>query len=190
MHRVSESLGTATETRAMRNYAGHRLSPWLGHLMVSRSETARALLTQGEIMQLPDTDEIVMLAGSHPIRAKKARYFTDQRLSERVRPPPSLVRIDDSENTGVWDDHIDASGENSCIEKIDNRPSSDDAGLRREPEIPEQEEVPAPNMSVANEFDFEDRRDDDRAARNRQIAGRMRANARQAALDPGDGIEL
>tara|TARA_B000000460_G_scaffold229592_1_gene186626 strand:+ start:3478 stop:5457 length:1980 start_codon:yes stop_codon:yes gene_type:complete len=188
--RVSESLGTATETRAMRNYAGHRLSPWLGHLMVSRSETARALLTQGEIMQLPDTDEIVMLAGSHPIRAKKARYFTDQRLSERVRPPPSLVRIDDSENTGVWDDHIDASGENSCIEKIDNRPSSDDAGLRREPEIPEQEEVPAPNMSVANEFDFEDRRDDDRAARNRQIAGRMRANARQAALDPGDGIEL
>src|SRR5579872_4477776 len=28
--RVSDALGTATEMRAMKNYAGHRLSPWLG----------------------------------------------------------------------------------------------------------------------------------------------------------------
>ncbi|MEQ1399759.1 type IV secretory system conjugative DNA transfer family protein, partial [Salmonella enterica] len=73
--RVSDALGTATEMRAMKNYAGHRLSPWLGHLMVSRSETARQLLTPGEVMQLPPGDEIVMVAGVHPIRAKKARYF-------------------------------------------------------------------------------------------------------------------
>lgn len=46
--RVSDAVGTATEMRAMKNYAGHRLSPWLGHLMVSRQETARALLTPGE----------------------------------------------------------------------------------------------------------------------------------------------
>jgi type IV secretion system protein VirD4 len=37
--RVSDALGTATELRAMKNYAGNRLSPWLGHLMVSRQET-------------------------------------------------------------------------------------------------------------------------------------------------------
>ena len=60
--RVSDALGTATELRAMKNYAGHRLSPWLGHLMVSRQETARPLLTPGEVMQLPPTDEVVMVA--------------------------------------------------------------------------------------------------------------------------------
>ncbi len=87
--RVSDSLGTATELRAMRNYAGHRLSPWLGHLMVSRSETARPLLTPGEVMQLPPTDEIVMVAGIPPIRAKKARYYEDRRFQERVLPPPA-----------------------------------------------------------------------------------------------------
>ncbi|MGE0774121.1 MAG: conjugal transfer protein TraG, partial [Sphingomonadaceae bacterium] len=76
--RVSDGLGTATEMRAMKNYAGHRLSPWLGHLMVSRSETARQLMTPGEIMQLPPDDEIVMIAGVPPVRAKKARYFTDR----------------------------------------------------------------------------------------------------------------
>jgi type IV secretion system protein VirD4 len=43
--RVSDALGTATEMRALRNYAGHRLNPWLGHLMGSRQETARPLLT-------------------------------------------------------------------------------------------------------------------------------------------------
>ncbi len=51
--RISEMLGTATELRAQRNYAGHRLAPWLGHLMVSRQEMARPLLTPGEVMQLP-----------------------------------------------------------------------------------------------------------------------------------------
>lgn len=30
--RISDALGTATELRAQRNYAGHRLAPWLGHL--------------------------------------------------------------------------------------------------------------------------------------------------------------
>lgn len=38
--RVSDALGTATEIRSQKNYAGHRLSPWLGHLMVSRQESA------------------------------------------------------------------------------------------------------------------------------------------------------
>jgi len=38
--RVSDALGTATKMRAMKKYAGHRLSPWLGHLMVSRRRRA------------------------------------------------------------------------------------------------------------------------------------------------------
>jgi type IV secretion system protein VirD4 len=90
--RVSDALGMATEIRAMKNYAGHRLSPWLGHLMVSRSETARPLLTPGEIMQLPPDDEIVMAAGTRPIRAKKARYYEDPHLLARVQKPLAPVR--------------------------------------------------------------------------------------------------
>jgi type IV secretion system protein VirD4 len=48
--RVSDALGIATEMRAMQNYAGHRLAPWLGHIMVSRQETPRSLLTPGEVI--------------------------------------------------------------------------------------------------------------------------------------------
>ncbi|HXI87734.1 MAG TPA: conjugal transfer protein TraG, partial [Parvularculaceae bacterium] len=89
--RISDSLGTATELRAMRNYAGHRLSPWLAHVMVSRQETARPLLTPGEVMQLPADEEIVMVSGQPPIRATKLRYFEDANFTSRVRPPPALA---------------------------------------------------------------------------------------------------
>ncbi|MFZ5703877.1 MAG: conjugal transfer protein TraG [Pseudomonadota bacterium] len=89
--RISDALGTATEQRAMRNYAGHRLAPWLSHVMVSRQETARALLTPGEVMQLPADSELVLLAGMSPIRATKLRYFDESDFRARLRPAPALA---------------------------------------------------------------------------------------------------
>ncbi len=116
--RVSDALGTATEMRAMKNYAGHRLSPWLGHLMVSRQETARPLLTPGEVMQLPSDDELILVSGCHPIRAKKARYFEDAELKARILPPPrqspseARARIEDSPSP------VDADGWTVVPEKF------------------------------------------------------------------------
>ena len=89
--RISDALGTATEQRAMRNYAGHRLAPWLAHVMVSRQETARQLLTPGEVMQLPATDELVLISGLAPIRAQKLRYFADANFASRVAAAPKLT---------------------------------------------------------------------------------------------------
>ncbi|MDE2166244.1 MAG: conjugal transfer protein TraG [Alphaproteobacteria bacterium] len=89
--RISDALGTATELRAQRNYAGNRLSPWLSHVMVSRQETARPLLTPGEVMQLPPTDELVMVSGLPPIRAKKLRYYEDGNFTARVASAPMLA---------------------------------------------------------------------------------------------------
>ena len=88
--RISDALGTATEQRAMRNYAGHRLAPWLAHVMVSRQETARALLTPGEVMQLPATDELILVSGLSPIRAKKLRYYEDPTFKARALSAPVL----------------------------------------------------------------------------------------------------
>ncbi|WP_157219141.1 conjugal transfer protein TraG [Flavisphingomonas formosensis] len=88
--RLSDALGTATEQRAMRNYAGHRLAPWLAHVMVSRQETARPLLTTGEVMQLPASQELVLVAGMAPIRALKLRHYEDRNFQQRLLPPPEL----------------------------------------------------------------------------------------------------
>jgi type IV secretion system protein VirD4 len=88
--RISDALGTATELRAQRNYAGHRLAPWLGHVMVSRQETARPLLTPGEVMQLPQDEAIVLVSGLAPVRAKKLRHYEDANFTSRLLPPPPL----------------------------------------------------------------------------------------------------
>ncbi|WP_027155664.1 conjugal transfer protein TraG [Mesorhizobium sp. WSM2561] len=192
--RVSDSLGTATEMRAMKNYAGHRLSPWLGHLMVSRQETARALMTPGEIMQLPPTDAIVMVSGLPPIRAKKARYFADPQLTERVLPPPTpatnnaLPRPDDW--TGLSVAKVQpAQATRALYCRQDSDP--DNCGIRRQPELPEHEDIaPEPTLAHSDEFDLDCDESDDEAARRRSVDQTMRRTARQAALDPKDGIEL
>jgi type IV secretion system protein VirD4 len=45
--------------------------------MVSRQETARPLLTPGEVMQLPPDEAVVMVSSVAPIKAKKLRYYAD-----------------------------------------------------------------------------------------------------------------
>ncbi|MFG7488862.1 conjugal transfer protein TraG [Methylorubrum rhodesianum] len=190
--RVSDALGTATEMKAMRNYAGHRLSPWLGHLMVSRSETARQLLTPGEIMQLPPTDEIVMVAGTPPIRAKKARYYEDARFKERILPPPALAqskqgRADDWTGLALPARPVIAEAKPGA-DAGDEDPT--DSERRQQPELsrvkPVEKKVP-----IENEFEIglADEAEDD-AARNSRMNRLMQGVARQVSLDPGDGMEL
>ncbi|MCB1484155.1 MAG: type IV secretory system conjugative DNA transfer family protein, partial [Hyphomicrobiaceae bacterium] len=190
--RVSDALGTATEMKAMKNYAGHRLSPWLGHLMVSRSETARQLLTPGEIMQLPPTDEIVMVAGTPPIRAKKARYFEDIRFKERILPPPKLERPAEGRPDDWSKLPTPARPEASDAAAPPIGPDDDptESERRHQPELnrvtPIEKKTP-----IDNEFEIELPDDtQDEATRNQRLTRVMRGVARQVSLDPNDGMEL
>ncbi|MDH0369977.1 conjugal transfer protein TraG [Brucella anthropi] len=191
--RVSDALGAATELRDSTNYAGHRLAPWLGHLMVSRQETARPLLTPGEIMQLPPTDEIVMVAGTPPIRATKARYFEDARFQERILTPPKLVAapLTSSPSADDWSGRVVAAESRSATDAADGAEGDPaNAGIRREPELPEHEEIVVPPPSPEQEFEFLDDEPDVDAAKARAMRQRMRMVARQVAMNPDDGIEL
>jgi type IV secretion system protein VirD4 len=187
--RVSDALGAATELRAMKNYAGHRLSPWLGHVMISRQETARPLLTPGEVMQLPPADELVMIAGCPPIRAKKARFFEDARLKRRILAPP--IGRTAVGGVAVADDW-------SGLAPIAPRPPRStsvgpgdvDGGLRQEtePEAPDQvipEIAPTPAVELDLAPVLEEEPDDVEA-----VQARFRRIARLGALDPDDGLDL
>ena len=204
--RVSDALGTATEMRAMKNYAGHRLSPWLGHLMVSRSETARQLLTPGEVMQLPPDDEIVMVAGTPPIRAKKARYYQDRRFAERLLPDPT-PRGDGTPCPDDWSglppipappmpDPPPGETEKPRKKKAGRKKATaeddaENADVRREPGIEPHVDIapPAPPPPV-NEFELDEPEPDTEAARSRALLREQRMAARRASLDPDDGIQL
>ena len=66
----------------------------------------------------------------------------------------------------------------------------DNAGVRREPELPEHEEiVPEPRKPV-REFELADDEPPDAAQDPRALQRRTRTLARQVALDPGDDMGL
>lgn len=191
--RVSDALGTATEMKAMKNYAGSRLSPWLGHLMVSRSETARPLLTPGEIMQLPPADEIVMVSGVHPIRAKKARYYEDGRFKERILPPPTLARPKEARADDWSSQPLPPRPEIVEVPPDDVKSDDEDptgSDRRHQPELDKAKTVEK-KEPIDNEF-APDPADDmeDHAARVGRMNQIMQGVARQASLDPGDDMEL
>lgn len=181
--RISEALGTATQERAIRNYAGHRLSPWLGHLMVSKAESARALLTPGEIMQLPADQAIVMLAGLAPIRALKARYFEDPRLARRILPPPPPDRLAPAASadwSGCSAPDAAAAQPRAPAGPLANGDAAAPPGWTPRPARAE----PPP---ASGEFDFDDGPLQDVGGLETRRAA---ATARQAAMDPDDGMEL
>jgi len=198
--RISDALGTATELRAQRNYAGHRLAPWLSHVMVSRQETARPLLTPGEVMQLPPADELVMVSGLAPIRAKKLRYFEDRNFTSRVMAAPVLsagpyrdrppARPDDW-GSEVREPHIrlvaDADQEQATTPE-------DEGGLQqqRHPGLPE-EQIARPieqDEGLALQPDDESDVAADRGAmdRLRGLNIAQRAHAMNEGADRGDDL--
>ena len=197
-HRVSDALGTATEMRALTNYAGHRLSPWLGHLMVSRQETARPLLTPGEVMQLAPTDELILVSGVLPIRAEKVRYYEDQRLARRILPPPRLAALRTKEgklNAGPADDwtalgalRIDREPGRSSGTRPKSKEDLDNGGIRREPTLPPHEAI-APEEPVPKHPSFDDDPENDPVDPN-GISQNFGSIAQQVVLDPGDGLGM
>ncbi|MEZ3137443.1 conjugal transfer protein TraG [Stutzerimonas kunmingensis] len=182
--RISETLGTATQLRAQRNYAGHRLAPWLGHLMVSRQETARPLLTPGEVMQLPVDEAIVMLSGVPPIRARKLRYYADRNFVRRLYSAPVL-------SPGPYPDAPDVAPHDWCGVVVTGEPCQpvsaigDDAGDLEHSSLRESwdEARPMPNLSpLTNDLAL---LDDDAGVDSVGTPLRL-----SAAIGPDDGVSL
>jgi type IV secretion system protein VirD4 len=191
--RISDALGTATEQRAMRNYAGHRLAPWLAHVMVSRQETARQLLTAGEVMQLSADEELVLVSGLSPIRAHKLRYFEDRNFRCRLSAPPALDAADYADRPPQrptdWEAHVRSADARLIL--ASEQESECDGGLQqqRDPAMPE-------HVIVAREVHESDEtvlaEDDDPAADKRAMdqARGLSAVARGYALNQSGHDDL
>lgn len=188
--RVSDALGTATEMRAMKNYAGHRLSPWLGHLMVSRQETSRPLLTPGEVMQLSPNEAIVMVSGVHPVRARKVRYYEDPQFQRRVLKPSRAVPIDLVMRPDEWSGHAPIPPSVKLLAALPNKRRDQNGGIRREPELPQHEEIVVRAPLTENEFDAAPDEGDADAVQASALNRSMQGLARAVSLDPDDKMGL
>ncbi|HKY80922.1 MAG TPA: conjugal transfer protein TraG [Sphingobium sp.] len=191
--RISDALGTATEQRAMRNYAGHRLAPWLAHVMVSRQETARQLLTPGEVMQLSADEELVLVAGMAPIRAKKLRYYCDPNFAGRVGAPPLLSdrgysdippsRLDD------WSANSDAGS--TIVAVADMEKAADEGGREQQRHPALENEIQSDRQDPEPEMDRSIVEDEDVVSDKRAMeqARRMAPVIRGHAIDVASAHE-
>lgn len=188
--RVSDALGTATEMRAMKNYAGHRLSPWLGHLMVSRQETSRPLLTPGEVMQLSPSEAIVMVSGVHPVRAHKVRYYEGPQFQSRILAPSGNAPLGLVSQPDDWSGRAPISASVDLLTALKRNVRDANGGIRREPELPQQEEVVITAPRGDNEFDPVLDDGDADAAQVTALSRSMQGIARSVSLDPNDKMDL
>jgi type IV secretion system protein VirD4 len=163
--------------------------------MVSRQETARQLLTPGEVMQLPPDDEIVLVSGCPPIRAKKARYYEDAELKRRILAPPPALRFG-ARGAGARKDEAGEEAEtHDWVGRVVVAPRSsavvnDDGGIRQEPGPEQPDEIAPVPMVAPNEFEVLDEDSDDTVQPLAVLQSRVRVVARQAALDPADDLGM
>jgi type IV secretion system protein VirD4 len=186
--RVSDALGTATEMRAMKNYAGHRLSPWLGHLMVSRQETSRPLLTPGEVMQLSPNEAIVMVSGLRPVRARKVRYYEDLQFQSRILKPSRAVPIDVVARSDEWSGHAPISP--SVKANLKSKARHQNGGHRREPELPQQGDLVVTAPLTEYELGVAPDEGDADVVQAAALNRSMQRLARAVSLDPDDKMGL
>jgi type IV secretion system protein VirD4 len=144
-------------------------------------------------MQLPPADALVLVSGVQPIRAKKTRYYEDRRLQERILPAPSLTELMQRLPRARRDEWgtllppvVDPEPAMTGLSGED----PDNAGIRREPTLPEHEAIAPELPQPADPFAILVDEADDEPVQANMLRQRMRTVARQAALDPGDGLEL
>ncbi|MCA0049240.1 conjugal transfer protein TraG [Mesorhizobium sp. B283B1A] len=190
--RISDALGTATELRSMRNYAGHRLAPWLSHVMVSRQETARPLLTPGEVMQLPQTDELVLISGLPPLRVQKLRYYEDRNFTERVLPSPVLrdspYADRPASRTDDWTGRVrSVDGRLAAGDEIADAAIGDEGGVQqqRHPALPEDQIVLSQEAEQDDLFKSVD--DDSEPVADKRVMDRISTAARAYGINEGRG---
>jgi type IV secretion system protein VirD4 len=157
--------------------------------MVSRQESARALLTPGEVMQLPPHEEIVMVSGHAPVRAQKLRYFDDQNFKPRIVAPPALDGATYRDSPPARPDDWSQLPVPTAANSVSSSPSSesDEGGHHRHPDIGEAlDEVRGAidSLSVLDESPDTETQESVKNARH------LRRIARLASLDPGDGLSL
>lgn len=82
---LSKMAGQSTVSYSQRQFSGNRLSMMLGHVNTSEQSIQRSLLTPDECMRLPETDEIVFVAGHAPIYCQKIKYYQDANFVARMK---------------------------------------------------------------------------------------------------------
>ena len=163
--RISDALGTATELRAQRN---------LCRTPAFALARPRHGFAAGDGASAPDARRGHATAACGRTGAGFRPGADPRQEGALLRRPP--LPMDGAEQRAESRQAVDVDPAN--------------AGIRREPELPEQEEIVRSERPADREFDVLEDESDLDAAKARALRQSVRIVARQAAMDPADGIGL
>ena len=187
--RVSDALGTATEMRAMKNYAGQQAlalaRPSHGVALGDRAAAAHA--RRGDAASADRRNRHGLRRP--PIRAKKARYYEGRALPG-THPAAAGADASKEARPDDWTCPYCRRAHRRRPGRTANRCDDEDpkhADRRRQPELGQ--DAIEKNAPIENEFALDVIDDDEDTPRISRMNDLMRGVAQQASLDPGDDLD-
>ena len=141
-------------------------------------------------MQLSPNEAIVMMSGVYPVRARKVRYYEDPQFQRRILRPSRTGSVGLVAQRDDWSDRMPVSPSIELLVALKRKIREPDGGIRREPELPQHEEVVISAPLAENEFDAVPDEGDADAVQARALNRSMQGLARSVSLDPDDKMGL
>jgi type IV secretion system protein VirD4 len=141
-------------------------------------------------MQLSPNEAIVMISGMRPVRARKVRYYEDPQFQSRILKPSHALPIAKIARSDEWSGRSAISPSLELLAALKKKVRDQNGGLRREPELPQQEEVVLSSPLADSEFDAAPDEGDADALQAVALNRSMQGLARAVSLDPDDKMGL
>jgi type IV secretion system protein VirD4 len=143
-------------------------------------------------MQLSPSEEIVMISGVHPVRARKVRYYEDPQFQHRILKPSLMVPGSFATQPDDWSTRTPIPPSQELLAVLKPKTRDANGGHRREPELPQPDELVITSPCAETEFDAhpDDSDGDADAVQARALNGSMQGLARAVSLDPDDKMGL
>jgi type IV secretion system protein VirD4 len=126
----------------------------------------------------------------HPVRASKVRNYEDAQLKCRVLKPSRASPVTSVALPDDWSGRTQIPPSVKLLGKVNRRASDPNGGIRREPELPQHEDVVIRAALAENEFDAAPDDGDADAVQSRALSRSMQGIARSVTIDPDDPMDL
>jgi type IV secretion system protein VirD4 len=141
-------------------------------------------------MQLSPDEALVMVSGSHPVRARKVRYYEDPQFQRRILRPSRTTAAKETTRMDDWSGRKPIQPSIKLLAALKRSIRDQNGGIRREPELLSHEQVEVKAPFVENEFDAVGDEGDVDAVQVAALNQSMQSLARSVSLDPDDKMGL
>lgn len=121
--KISKTLGNETKRQKKLGTSGNVFAVANNSTNLNIEQVGRELMTAEEIRTMPEDDCIIFMSGEHPYKAKKVRYYLDERfrrlyLDDRGRVLPAPESEEALEENQPHPDAVERTKEGKVVRRV------------------------------------------------------------------------